>query len=574
MAKDKALRINNFAGIQPSYTQAFAENRNVDVFSVPGVAICSFETEDRFGSTYYGDYTFTVDTATDYLNIPSHGLVTGLSCEVSTTGTLPSPLTASTTYWIHVIDANNIILSSGPIDPTDEDKNQINITTSGSGTHTLSIDEFAGNVTKIIADPGGGVGANYELYAITDNDDLWAEYSEAVWAKITGFNISDILGAEIWKDYLFLFGSTAIDVLSLSALQGGTQTWTNSWQSLPITDSNHYSIVGEDDVLYISSQRFITSVTEDTTFDPTSGATYTYTAQALDLPSGYQIQALENLGRFLMIGAESPNFTKVFPWDRVSVSFNFPIRIPDEGIYDMINVNNVLYVVAGNNLNFYATDGTNAELFYRLPKWMFDQNSPDVFANTPVNRALAFLDGRIYITLNATDVDQSITGLWSLDVTNKNFVYEFTAPTERNSVSVDFNCIIAFNDTLVYGYSDSSESNRYRIGALSTNRRNASSTLPSIIRSGMIATGSDYQKRTFEQFGVRLAYSLTTGQDVTLRYRTSLNESFTELLTMSTGESVREVSKAVTTDYIEFEVEMTCSTVNSFTPHLMEIYAK
>lgn len=90
--------------------------------------------------------TFTVLSATDdTLTATGHGITaaTGVSdaqrVYLTTSGTLPGGLTASTTfsYYARVVDANTLTLHSTPegvLDNTD----RVDITGSGTGTHTLS----------------------------------------------------------------------------------------------------------------------------------------------------------------------------------------------------------------------------------------------------------------------------------------------------------------------------------------------------------------------------------------------------------------------------------------------------
>jgi len=57
--------------------------------------------------------TATMTIATPcVVTVPSHGLKSGHKCQMTTTGALPTGLAASTTYWVHVIDANTFHLST------------------------------------------------------------------------------------------------------------------------------------------------------------------------------------------------------------------------------------------------------------------------------------------------------------------------------------------------------------------------------------------------------------------------------------------------------------------------------
>lgn len=83
----------------------------------------------------YSTATVTVTIATPgVMTWTSHGLMSGQRIQLTTTGALPTGLTASTTYWVTVIDANTFNLSTSMANA----QAATFIATSGSqsGTHT------------------------------------------------------------------------------------------------------------------------------------------------------------------------------------------------------------------------------------------------------------------------------------------------------------------------------------------------------------------------------------------------------------------------------------------------------
>jgi len=80
-----------------------------------------------------GDVIVAADTITE----ATHGLDTGLPIQLSTTGTLPSGLTAATTYYVIRVDANTISLATTYANAVAG--TAIDITAAaGGGTHTLT----------------------------------------------------------------------------------------------------------------------------------------------------------------------------------------------------------------------------------------------------------------------------------------------------------------------------------------------------------------------------------------------------------------------------------------------------
>ncbi len=77
-----------------------------------------------------------VDTATDNITLSNHGFSTGDVVQLTTTGTLPSPLATLTDYYVINIDANTIQLATSAVNAGTG--TQINLTTEGTGEHTIT----------------------------------------------------------------------------------------------------------------------------------------------------------------------------------------------------------------------------------------------------------------------------------------------------------------------------------------------------------------------------------------------------------------------------------------------------
>lgn len=80
--------------------------------------------------------TTDVNTGTDQITLTAHGLENYQRVQFTTSGGLPAGLTASTTYYIIVVDANTIEVATSFANALAG--TQIDITTVGSGTHTLT----------------------------------------------------------------------------------------------------------------------------------------------------------------------------------------------------------------------------------------------------------------------------------------------------------------------------------------------------------------------------------------------------------------------------------------------------
>lgn len=95
----------------------------------------------------------TVDFTANTLRIVAHGLSTGFGpYYLTTSGSLPAPLSTLTPYWVIKVDADKIKLADSKIHAIAT--TAIDLTDAGSGTHHLS-NYF---LTDLSVQPGGGSG--------------------------------------------------------------------------------------------------------------------------------------------------------------------------------------------------------------------------------------------------------------------------------------------------------------------------------------------------------------------------------------------------------------------------------
>jgi hypothetical protein len=129
-------------------------------------------TVDGAADGYVGtiDASSDVDAATDEITIASHGLNFGDAVALSTsTGTLPSGVTAATVYYVDAIDANTFTLHT---DALPSPSNIVDITAIGSGS--VFVHNCAGDVHSILAESStvvilDGETKNYQLTIATDD---------------------------------------------------------------------------------------------------------------------------------------------------------------------------------------------------------------------------------------------------------------------------------------------------------------------------------------------------------------------------------------------------------------------
>ena len=216
-----------------------------------------------------------------------------------------------------------------------------------------------------------------EVYALDSAGKVYRSGdSGATWALMTGFTAGGHgNGLAIWKNYLIVARDAFLDVCGDGTATGITNAgWTNGWKAIDSDVLWHPMLTSKNDSkLYGGAGRFVFSLDELTTFVPATGATFTWTQQALDLPTNYRIKCIEELGNNLMLGTwQGTNIydiriADIFPWDRSSVSFGQPVILDDYGVHAMKNTGNSLVVLSGTSGTARRCDGSNAYVIGQLP---------------------------------------------------------------------------------------------------------------------------------------------------------------------------------------------------------------
>lgn len=190
-------------------------------------------------------------------------------------------------------------------------------------------------------------------------------------------------GLAYWRGYLFKFRNGKIDYNP-----AGAGTWVSGWNPADGTTTasdtivagvNHFALVSTDNVLYFCNGAGIGSISQvpNETFDPANPATYVFAASngttgvnALNIPFFEVAQSLAEQGNQLLIGG---SFNAIYPWNKLSPFFSYPIFIGDTFIDRMVTVNTNVYIFPGGQTSrgrIYVTNGSQANLFYKVPDYI------------------------------------------------------------------------------------------------------------------------------------------------------------------------------------------------------------
>lgn len=119
--------------------------------STPTLSTTACTADDLYYSIKVGQSsTVTITIASPgVVTYTSHGLVTGQQIQLTTTGSLPTGLTASTTYYVVFVGTNTFQLATSLANAAAG--TTINTSSSQSGTHTLAAVSIAATLTKAVA---------------------------------------------------------------------------------------------------------------------------------------------------------------------------------------------------------------------------------------------------------------------------------------------------------------------------------------------------------------------------------------------------------------------------------------
>jgi len=419
-----------------------------------------------------------------------------------------------------------------------------------------------------------------EVYALDNGGKVYKSTNSGVsWALMTGFTAGGHgNGLAIWKNYLIVARDAYLDVCGDGSATGITNSnWSNSWQTIDSDALWHPMIVSKNDGnLYGGAEKYVFSLLEISgqTFAPGTGATFTWTVQALDLPSRYRIKCLDELGNNLMCGtwqgATTPSrIAEIYPWDRSSSTFGQPIVMEENGVHAIKNINQTLYILAGIEGRIYSSQGLVANLIGQIPKSIVDTSGSIALTYFP--GAIANYEGKLTFGLGSASAIDGM-GVWSLLQTSRgnilNLEHGISSGNWGASYALQIGALLLMDsDKLLIGWYDATPTASYGIDL--TNTAAFYTSYAGYLVSPFYVVGTNLKPRQFTQLEFQLAKPLAANEGIRVDYRVDLNASFTNIGTYtyaSLGEVLSHNAPATipSSEFIQIRIPLTGTTT---TPH-------
>jgi hypothetical protein len=180
----------------------------------------------------------------------------------------------------------------------------------------------------------------------------------------------------------FIYWATESRLHRITVANADNNNWAadavEDYGTFGITNASYHPMLEQNRVLYIGDGNRVAQVDAGT-----------FSANALDIKSPYVIKSLGMIGTDLLIGtyvADNVTANKIIRWNTWSLDFTSQDTIPEVGINAFLPADNMVLIQAGNQGNIYYYDGTNLELFAKIPGNYSSTAYGEVYPNSVANK--------------------------------------------------------------------------------------------------------------------------------------------------------------------------------------------
>ena len=374
----------------------------------------------------------------------------------------------------------------------------------------------------------------------------------AVGSATSGSTIEDGQIIE-YKDHILGYSKT--NKIFTYGLLSGTPSFTEDFVTTTNSIAAYAPMAVQQNTLYIANENLVASLT-----DPTSSASFT--ASAFDLPDGWTIVTMVPWGKYLAIGATSPEdskVSKIFFWDTSSESYEFAKNVPQGKLIGIVNIGDILRGVVLNSATAVNHIGT-----LNIIEWnggavnvVWTQKLKGLTSATTNfrNNGLDEKDGTLYIG----GVLDSVIG--------KGGIYTYGQPiiggtfSFNHSISVvatlleHFHCLKWIGTFLYASFLDNTSTDYKIVRSDDTDDAYEDFTYESLIFDG----GKIYKTKAIQRIIVN-TNALPANAVVTLKYKVDRASSWTTVGTISTTSATQKtfqnISGSAFNNFSELQLQL------------------
>lgn len=558
---DNSLIVEGFEnGISDDPFDGIADLKNVNIISVPGEASVNFSTESLTSPTLTTISVLSADAGADTITFTGASTLEARMAITFSASSIGGVNTGTTIYWVGAVTGGNTCTLYSDYSQT----SLVDISSNGTGTfYTYNI----GGATSQSTVQGGKYFAfdpfNDDYYMVDSLGQVWSNRfvtTSGYWTYtgnvVPNVNYTAGNGLAYYRSsggngYLFVFHNSSIDYVLINTAFSWQYQWSPSagtvggYSATPSAVLNtgvgqpisHEALVGQDNVVYYCDLNFLGSFFEKDgqNFSPTNTATYTFNSQALKLPVVDNANCLAELGVNLLIGGQR---NVIYPWDRTSTSFTYPIFLAESVIAKMQTVNTNTFIFCGNRGRIYVTNGSQAQLYKKIPDHISGTVEP-YYQWGGVCSGKNQLFFSMKVTTNSGTAVSAYGGVWAIDMNTK--AIRLTNKLSYNTYLGFATALIAEIPALInpsnaagtgfFAGWDSGASTYGIDGTASTPYTGSQAQ----VDSDLIPIGTYDLPRDFTRVEYRLTKPMVSGESITLKYRLDFSEAYTTILTDSTA---------------------------------------
>jgi len=305
--------------------------------------------------------------------------------------------------------------------------------------------------------------------------------------------------------------------------------------------------------------------------------TGTWSSAVLTLSPGHYVRCFAALGKYLAIGtgggasfydAVNSKIAGFFLWDRTSTTFNLPVLFNENGVNQILQLQNKVFLVVGTRAKIYQTDSTNYTFMKRVPFNFNRQFGSSIFLYP---NAIAQHLGQLLIGTSSfgdsypSYSSQGVYGIFTDDTEYPptypiSLLYTPSSGGNGQSQPMKIGCVYSTSqDQLYLGWQDGSTYGFDLVGY------SPYSNYLAYLETPLYTVGDELGKRTYKRIDISLTKPLITGQKIRISYRETLQDAYTQIgeytsTNFGTNTNYNTMANLASKVKLQFKVELTQTT--------------